>query len=153
MFAVAAAIGSQLLQAQPAGPADTAAEIVKAFAAGELSVVAVQKLHGFAQAERHGGYWELRSASGRESIVIRSPDPDSAADEVVLHFSLESGLLLSALEERFGKWQLIYASKTSSVKFSLQDSQKRQVLLIVGLFSSPPTPGAPVLTLKLLRGN
>ena len=100
---------------------------------------------------RHGDYWQISSTNSLEEIVLHAPGEAEYGDEAELRLRLESGLLLRDLEMAFGRWELVFASKTSSVSFQVFDGMKRPVPVFVRLFTPNPLPDSQVLSVKVRR--
>lgn len=144
----------QSLAARPRDIAQTAGEFIRLFASGSLSVNTAKELIGNeGSVERHGTYWQIRFNRGLEEIVLHAEGLDASVDEAELRLRLESGLLLSDLEKAFGPWQLVFASKTSSVSFRVVDRADRPALVFVRLFTPNPLPDSPVLSVQLRRDD
>ncbi|HXG21920.1 MAG TPA: hypothetical protein VNN62_22935 [Methylomirabilota bacterium] len=140
------------LTACPRDIAQTASEFIKLFASGNLSVNAAKKLiEGEASIERHGAYWQVKSKRSLAEIVLHAEGQDESVDEAELRLQLESGLVLSDLEKAFGPWQLVVASKTSSVSFRVVGRAEKPALVFVRLFTPNPLPDSPVLSVQLRR--
>jgi hypothetical protein len=145
---------AQSLTAWPRDIAHTAHEFIRLFASGSLSVNAAKELIGTeGSVERHGAYWQIRSNRSLEEIILQAGDLDESVDDAELRLRLESGLILSDLEKAFGPWQLVFASKTSSVSFRVVDRADKPALVFVRLFTPNPLPDSPVLSVQLRRDD
>jgi hypothetical protein len=146
-------IAHQILPAtSPRDVAQIATNFVNLFSRHGLSVnAATELLHANEQVQRHGAYWQIGSSSRLEEIVLRAESVDESSDDAELRLTLESGLTLKSLEKSFGRWELVYASKTSAVSFRIGARSDQSALIFVRLFTSKPAPDSPVLSVKLRR--
>lgn len=144
----------QSLAACPRDIAQTAGEFIRLFASGNLSVNAEKKIIGNEESvERHGAYWQIQSDGCFAEVVLHAEGQNESVDDAELRLRLESGLILSDLEKSFGAWQLVFASKTSSVSFRVVDRADKPTLVFARLFTPNPLPDSPVLSVQLRRDS
>ncbi len=142
------------LAACPRDIAQTASEFIRLFASGNLSVNAAKKIIGNeGSVERHGAYWQIQSNGCLAEIVLYAEGQNESVDDAELRLRLESGLTLSDLKKSFGPWQLVFASKTSSVSFRVVDRPDKPTLVFARLFTPNPLPDSPVLSVQLRRDD
>lgn len=137
----------------PRDIAQTAGDFVSLFASDKLSVDTARMLIGNeGLIEHHGAYWQIQSSGCLAEIMLRAETQAESVEDAELRLQFESGLLLSDLEKNLGSWQLVFASKTSSVSFRVADKSGKPTIVFARLFTPNPFPGAPVLSLQLRRG-
>jgi len=151
LFVLAAA--GESISAPSRDIAQTAVKFVRLFTSDRLSLDAAKELMGdSAKVVRHGEYWQISSKNSLEEIVLHAQGLAEYGDEAELRLRLESGLLLRDLEKAFGRWELVFASKTSSVSFQVVDQMNKPVVVFARLFTPNPLPDSQVLSVKVRRG-
>jgi hypothetical protein len=130
---------------------DTAVEFVRLFSRGGLSVhTALDVLGTDAHAERQGVYWTVSSERRSTQMVLRIDRDEVCTDDAELLVERRVGLTLRDLESVFGRWELVFSSKTSAVKFRIHDDPSaKPILAFAKLFTAKPLPDSPVISLRL----
>lgn len=86
----------------------------------------------------------------RLRATLRKPAPDAPVSELHLYPDAEARLCLEALVERFGSYEVVHVSKTSSVQFRL--ARDGAATSVYAWIREPPgTPCATVLSLRIRR--
>lgn len=130
----------------------TSNELVKLFAAGSLSVNTAKKLMGNKASVKHqGAYWYLQSTGCFAIITLAAKNQEESVDDARLQLENDSGLLLRDLEKSLGPWKLVFASKTSGVRFQVAGRGGKRTIVYANLFTHKPVPGSPVTVLQLRR--
>lgn len=140
----------KFLVAAPPDIAHIAGEFIRLFASDSLSVdAATHLIASEGSAERQGSYWRIQSDNYSAEILLRADDRQQFVSEAELRLQVSSGLLLSDLEQRLGPWQLVFASKTSSVSFRVVSRSGNPTIVFTRLFTPNPLPDSPVLSVQL----
>jgi hypothetical protein len=106
-----------------------------------------------AHVERQGVYWTVSSAQRSTQMVLRIDRDEICTEEAELRVERQVGLTLRDLESVFGRWELVFSSKTSAVKFRIHDHPPaKPTLVFAKLFTAKPLPDSPVISLRL-RGD
>ena len=127
-------------------------ELVKLFASGCLSVNSAKKLMGNKASVKHqGGYWYLQSTGCFAIITLAAKSQEESVDDARLQLENDSGLLLRDMEKSLGPWKLVFASKTSGVRFQVAGRGGKRTIVYANLFTHKPVPGSPVSVLQLRR--
>lgn len=144
-------LAASALRAEPAWNLDrTTISLVEQFVAGDLTLERARSLADTGTTgERAGAYWSL--AFGRGALVLVLPAEPEPAREADLTLTVDAGLRLKALEDRFGAWEPQHREKTSSVLFRLRSPQGGAVLVFAGLHTPRPSSGSPVIAIRLRR--
>jgi hypothetical protein len=147
-------LAALLCQAAPAMAASDSArsciESIRLFAQGQLSAHSIQERLGSEwQVRREGAYCLVGAERRQEEYVLRCAGPDDITDHAIFRFARESGVTLADFEDALGSWQLVFASKTSSVRFQLVGTGERRVSAFIDLYTSTPFSGSPVSSVTL----
>jgi hypothetical protein len=127
-------------------------ELVKLFAAGSLSVNTAKKLMGNRASVNHQeAHWYLQSTGCFAIITLTAKSQEESVDDARLQLDNDSGLLLQDLEKSLGPWKLVFASKTSGVRFQIAGRGGKRTIIYANLFTHKPVPGSPVSVLQLRR--
>lgn len=125
-------------------------ESIRLFAQGQLSAHSIQERLGSEwQVRRDGAYCLIGAERRLEEYVVRCAGPDDITDHAIFRFSRESGVTLADFEDALGSWQLVFASKTSSVRFQVVGTGGRMVSAFIDLYTSSPFSGSPVSSVTL----
>jgi len=136
----------------PQDIARTTDAFIRLYVAGDLTVNAAKKLLGDKSlVERHSSYWRIQSDRKLMEMVLHAESQDKPVEDADLRLKLESGLVLNDLEKSLGHWQLVFASKTSSVSFRVGGRGGKSAIVFARLFTPKPLPESPVTSVLLRR--